>query len=75
MTTRNDIINFAKESVLRGVTKVEKLNHCKASLIYIADGKYVVLRSYATIVGIFSNRTGTFYSFGSYSKNYYSAYI
>ena len=68
MTTRKDIINFAKESVLSGTTRVERLNYCKASLIYIDDGKYVVLRSYATIVGIFSNRTDTFYSFGSYSR-------
>lgn len=67
--TRTELIATVKEVNYRTMNKWSNLYHCSADYreIYINGKCYTVLRSYSTLVALYSPRTGTVYEFDYYS--------
>lgn len=52
--------------------RFERINHCKAYLAEFGEyGRYILVRSYNTIVGVFDKADATYYSLGAYSMTTY----
>lgn len=52
--------------------RFERINHCKAYLAEFGEyGRYILVRSYNTIVGVFDKVDETYYSIGAYSMTTY----
>lgn len=52
--------------------RFERVNHCKAYLAEFGEyGRYILVRSYNTIVAIYDKENSTYYSLGAYSMTTY----
>ena len=70
MTTRTQLIEAVDHYSARSTSNLMRLKSCKAWFyqIEIEDRTYTVLQSYATLVALYSPRTGTVYAFDQYSS-------
>ena len=69
--TRTDILNSVMELYgnLRFYSAyTERLYHCKADIIQSNFSKWIILRSYSTIVAAYDKNTEILYVFGYYSN-------
>lgn len=68
--TRTELMNFANKvnlTHLPWARKEERIFSCKAWIIKWDFTDFALIKSYSTIVGIFSYSTGTLYAFNNYS--------
>ncbi len=65
--TRTELMNFANRVNLPQARREERINSCKAWIVKWDFTDFALIKSYSTIVGIFSYITGTLYVFDRYS--------
>ena len=69
--TRTELIQYAKRVYNEGARDTWKVANCKAQIIETRKPGVYLLKSYSTIVGVFTESTGTLYIFDYYSATTY----